>query len=117
MGTISRNGAERNGTERRSKTRNSGGTTKIAQDGLKLVAKATRLRCLPPDNQVSCSTCIIYIPFAKLRNSTLVESARTCTGEGLEGQGCMRIAALQLVGALIVHILAGRYKVNICSED
>ena len=55
MGTISRNGAERNGTELRSKTRNSGGTTKIAQDGLKLVAKATRLRCLPPD---SCSTCI-----------------------------------------------------------
>ena len=46
-----------------------------------------------------------------------MESARTCTGEGLEGQGCMRIAALQLVGALIVHILAGRYKVNTCSED
>ena len=42
-----------------------------------------------------------------------MESARTCTGEGLEG----RIAALQLVGALIVHILAGRYKVNTCSED
>ena len=56
VGTNSRNGAERNGTELRSKTRNSRGTLQLDRDGQKLVARVLRLRLLSPDGQVSGST-------------------------------------------------------------
>ena len=56
VGTNSRNGAEWNGRELWSKTRNSSGTLKFDQDGQKLAARVLRLCLLQPDGQVSGST-------------------------------------------------------------